>query len=295
MRTVRINLNAENPLPDGEIIGRIGEHNATDLVITPPAEMAECEEIVSYVAAFVTEGKIVRSELFPKSDRLTIPLCSQLTQDHFLGFQLEGYDNKGSLVVKSEIISELHLLPSANGDETDFDDENGGLVSQINQNTLSRHEHPNSAVIDKLGEENGVLTFNGVPAVSGGSSPKTKTVVLDLTAGEVMAEASGSVLLLYQYNFIPETPPLAEGTEIVKIEYNLITQAEDKWTDIKDMLKFNPYSPYLVQMYKTFIFSELTYLAVINFFNKSDNELLFAASNYMVSKIRVTYIDESGE
>ncbi len=295
MRTVRINLNAENPLPDGDIIGRIGEHNATDLIITPPAEMAECKEIISYVAAFVTEGKIVRSELYPKTDKITIPLCSQLTQDHFLGFQLEGYDAHGSLIVKSDIVSELHLLPSANGDETDFDDENGGLVSQINLNSLSRHEHSNSDVLDKISEKDGVLIFNGMPAVSGRSSTKTKTVVLDLTAGEVMAEANGSVLLIYQYNFIPETPPLSEGIKIIKIEYNLISQAEDEWTDIRDMLKFNPYSPYLIQMHKTFIFSELTFLAVINFFDNFDNEFLFAASNYMVSKIRVTYIDESGE
>lgn len=291
MRTVRIDLNAENPLPDGDIIGRVGEHNATDLVITPPAEMAECEEIVSYVAAFVTEGKIVRSELYPKADQITISLCSQLTQDYFLGFQLEGYDGHGSLVVKSGIISELRLLPSANGDETDFDDENGGLVSQINLNTLARHEHANSDVLSKLGEKDGVLTFNGVPAVT--SDAKTKTVVLDLTAGEVMTEASGNVLLIYQYNFIPETPPLPEGTEIVKMEYNLITQAEDEWTDIRDMLKFDPYSPYLVQMYKTFIYADSTYLAVINFYNNFDNELLFAASCGMVSKIRVTYIEKS--
>lgn len=295
MRTVRINLNAENPLPDGEIIGRIGEHNATDLVITPPAEMAECEEIVSYVAAFVTEGKIVRSELFPKSDRLTIPLCSQLTQDHFLGFQLEGYDNKGSLVVKSEIISELHLLPSANGDETDFDNENGGLVSQINQNTLSRHEHSNSAVIDKLGEKDGVLTFNGVPAVSGVISPETKTKVFDVAIGEIVAEANGTTLLIYQYNDIPEMPALAEGTEIVKIEYNLVSQPEDMWTDIKDMLKFEPTLPYIVQMYKAFCYAESIYLAVLYFFDNFDNELLFSSSCGLVSKIRVTYIEESGE
>ena len=295
MRTVRINLNAENPLPDGDVIGRIGEHNATDLIITPPEEMADCREIVSYVAAFVTEGKIVRSELFPKTDHLVIPLCSQLTQDHFLGFQLEGYDNKGGLVVKSEIISELHLLPSANGDETDFDDENGCIVSQINLNTLARHEHSNSAVIDKLGEKDGVLTFNGVPAVSGGSSHKTKTKVFDVAIGEIVAEANGTTLLIYQYNDIPEMPALAEGTEIVKIEYNLLSQPEDMWTDINDMLKFEPTFPYLVQMYKAFYYAESIYLAVLYFFNNFDNELLFSASCGLVSKIRVTYIDESGE
>ncbi|MBE6772423.1 MAG: hypothetical protein E7547_09825 [Ruminococcaceae bacterium] len=295
MRTVRINLNAENPLPDGDIIGRIGEHNATDLIITPPAEMAECKEIISYVAAFVTEGKIVRSELYPKTDKITIPLCSQLTQDHFLGFQLEGYDAHGSLIVKSDIVSELHLLPSANGDETDFDDENGGLVSQINLNSLSRHEHSNSDVLDKISEKDGVLIFNGMPAVSGGSSTKTKTKVFDVAIGEIVTEALGSVLHIYQYNDIPDLPALAEGTEIVKIEYNLQSQPEDMWTDIRDMLKFNPYCPYLIQMHKTFEYSGSIYLAVLNFFNYFDNELLFSSSCGMVSKIRVTYIDESGE
>ncbi len=159
MRTVRIDFNAENILPDGDLIGRMGEHNATDLVITPTEEMTACEEIISYIAAFVTEGRIIRTDFQPKAEQITVPLCAQFTQGHTLSVQLEGYDGKGSLVVKSPVAL-LRLLPSAGGDETDYDSENGGLVSQINLNILARHKHGNSDVLNKLGEAGGNLTFD---------------------------------------------------------------------------------------------------------------------------------------
>lgn len=293
MRTVRIDFTSENLLPDGDIIGRMGEHNATDLIITPPAEMTQCEEIVNYVAAFVTEGKIIRSDFYPKAEQITIPLCSQLTQDHSLGLQLEGYDGTGGLVVKSAIVSELKLLPSAGGDETDFDGESGGIVSQINLNTLARHEHSNKDVLDKFGEEGGILTFDGAPAMA----KKTKTLEFDVGTGEVMLEPDNTTLFIYICDYVFETPPLADGTELVSIELNTGIEGVDEWVDLRDMIRYDLYTPYILHVFRAFRNEDVsgTYLAIVNFYSGLTNIFFDGAIDGRILRLRVTFVDESAE
>lgn len=249
MRTLRIDFTAENVLPDGNLAGRMGEHNATDLIITPPAEMAQCEEIVNYVAAFVTEGKIIRTDFYPKAEQITVSLCSQLTQDHSLSLQLEAYDGTGGLVVKSPIVSELRLLPSAGGDEEDFDSESGGMVSQINLNTLSRHSHSNSSVLEKFGEESGKLTFDGAAVGSG---------TVKLASSEFLNE-DGNTLFWYDESqrftsgeniyrsmriigyFLESVPELPCGTVISKIEVKL--KRDSEYVSLDSLCTENAYYP----------------------------------------------------
>lgn len=288
MRTLRIDFTAENMLPDGDYIGRIGEHNATDLIITPPAEMAECEEIINYVAAFVTEGKIIRSDFYPKAEQITVSLCSQLTQDHTLGVQLEGYDGTGGLVVKSAIISELRLLPSAGGDETDFDGENGGIVSQINLNTLARHEHTNKNVLDGISEESGILTYNGEPV----TAQKKKTLELDVLNCEAMVEFSSNAIIFSVMNEDPASPLIPEGSDIISVEFS--TTVEDGWTDIKSIMKYDISIPVLSQTFRAFMLDRATYIAVVDFYTGSINKFFDYAANYQLSKLRVTSTEESG-
>lgn len=293
MRTVRIDFSAENMLPDGEFIGRMGEHNATDLVITPPAEMSECGDIVNYVAAFVTEGKIIRSAFYGVADTVTVPLCSQLTQDHTLSVQLEGYDGEGGLLVKSAVLTGLKLLPSAGGDEADYDSENGGMVSQINLNTLARHTHSNSDVLGKLGEDGGILTYNGESV----TSPKTKTVVLDAMTGEVNAELYENEVLIYYFSQDVNTAAaLPVGSKLVSVEYNLVNQDEDKWTNINDIIESGVYSPYFINMNKVFESVGQSFIAAITFINQNyENEFCSAAANYMFSKFRITFIEADSD
>lgn len=289
MRTVRIDFSNENVLPDGEYIGRMGEHNATDLEITPPAEMAECEEIINYVAAFVTEGKIIRSDFYPKAEKISVPLCAQLTQDHTLSVQLEGYDGNGSLLVKSAVLTGLKLLPSAGGDETDFDGESGGMVTQINLNTLARHNHSNKEVLDKLGEDGGLLTFNGKQV--GTSSPET--VVLNVKSGEAVTEFNGNTVYIYMYEGENRVP---EGSRILSIEYNLVSQGENEWRSLEDSIETNVYSPYFINMNRAFAVDGLVYLALMTFFTSSmDNDFCMAAASYGVSKLRVTFTNSANE
>lgn len=291
MRTVRIDFTAENILPDGEYIGRMGEHNATDLVITPPEEMSACDEIINYVVAFVTEGKIIRSDFYEKAQTVTVPLCSQLTQDHTLSVQLEGYDSNGGLLVKSAILTELKLLPSAGGDDTEFTSESTGLVSQINLNTLARHSHSNKSVLDALGDISGVLTFNGEPVTSG----KVVVKELDYNGGEieVIAEADSVQVCCYPKN--DGSFEIKEGSRILSVEYMLMGSENGEWTDIRDSIKSDIYSSYSVIMNKAFVNSGMLCLAVVCFINMGSNELYLGASNYMISKVRVTYTEPDGE
>ncbi|MBE6820008.1 MAG: hypothetical protein E7516_03045 [Ruminococcaceae bacterium] len=232
MRTVKIDFNAENMLPDGELIGRMGEHNATHLAISPTEEMASCDEITSYVAAFVTEGRIIRTDFQPKAKEITVPVCAQLTQGHTLSVQLEAYDGKGSLVVKSPVAL-LRLLPSAGGDETDYDSENGGLVSQINLNILSRHSHENTSVLDNLGESGGRLTYGGEPVKTGRNIRTAEffnsTNIINFYSEYGYSFISGE----NQYNsmqifgyFLEPVSELPEGTKIDKIEIKFSEDGE---------------------------------------------------------------------
>lgn len=285
MRTLRIDFTAENMLPDGDNIGRIGEHNATHLIITPPAEMAECEDIINYVAAFVTEGKIIRSDFYPKAEQITIPLCSQLTQDHTLGVQLEGYDGAGGLVVKSAIIGELKLLPSAGGDEMDFNGEDSGIISQINLNTLARHEHSNSDVLGGISEKNGFLTYNGEPV----TSQKTKTVELSVSKGEAFIDNTGTgfIFSVSDSRFVPE------NADIIKVEFRV--RGENSWVDIKSIMKYDISVPVLIQTFRSFCIDNFTYLASVDYYTGVYNKFYDYAINYQIEKLRITYAGESAE
>lgn len=287
MRTLRIDFTAENMLPDGEYAGRIGEHNATDLIITPPAEMAECEEIINYVAAFVTEGKIIRSDFYPKADTVTVSLCSQLTQDHTLGVQLEGYDGKGGLVVKSAIISELKLLPSAGGDETDFDGECGGIVSQINLNTLARHEHTNKKVLDSIGESEGMLTYNGAAITA---QQQNIVAEFDVMNGDASVEISSSTILFSTMS--SDDSPIKDGTNIVSVEFS--TAEEEGWIDIMSIMKYDISVPVCSQTFRAFDIDGFIYIALVQFVAGGRNKFMDYVTNYQIEKLRVTFTAGNG-
>ena len=156
MRTLTIDFTSAKLLPEGSDAGYIGEHNATQLKIIPPVEMAECESIATYVVAFATGRGVLYSDSFLKSEEITVSLTAKLTTDYYLGVQLEGYDSEGELVVKSPLVTQLQLSPSARGTgcENDGATIEGGFVS-------AGHTHDNKDVLDLFGTENGKLTFDG--------------------------------------------------------------------------------------------------------------------------------------
>lgn len=168
LRTVTIDFTAENPVGQ-RVGGYIGEHNATELLIIPPAEMAENAAVTVYAAVFTTNGKRIPSRTYLKSEELSIALWQQLTQSPVLNVQLEAYDGDGELVAKSPMVY-LALLPAARGAETETDYGSNGIAAEIAENTKSRHSHDNKAVLDKLGSDGNSLTYDGQPIKGGGSS-----------------------------------------------------------------------------------------------------------------------------
>lgn len=168
IRRITIDFTAQQPV-NCRMCGYIGEHNAAELAIIPPVEMAENAAVTAYAAVFTTNGKRIPSRTYLKSEELSIALWQQLTQSPVLNVQLEAYDGDGELVAKSPMVY-LALLPAARGAETETDYGSNGIAAEIAENTKSRHSHDNKAVLDKLGSDGNSLTYDGQPIKGGGSS-----------------------------------------------------------------------------------------------------------------------------
>ena len=157
MRTKAINY-VENTVE--EPLGYIGEHNETQLLITPPTELAEDTDIVSYSLAFGVNGKTYHSATVVKAETFTVDLWQEITQSAIAYMQIEGYDANGDILAKSKVLSGK-FLPSVKGTE-ETADFTPPIIAEIAANTAARHTHSNKAVLDELGEdENGDLTYKG--------------------------------------------------------------------------------------------------------------------------------------
>lgn len=144
--------------------GIVGEHNATELIITPPAIMPD--EAV-YRLCFEPGGV---SEIIPKmSDgTLAYPLPAAVTATAFCCMTLIGYIGNEQ-VYKSRMV-QLHFCRAADGD-ADIDPQQPGIIAEVNRNTAARHTHANKAVLDKFAEsKDGKPTYDGEALGSGGST-----------------------------------------------------------------------------------------------------------------------------
>lgn len=133
MRTVNIDLSRDITESREKIyVGYTGEHNATELVVKIPQEMAAESDYL--VAVFLTGDKIIRSRKitaqrdsglpYLDGNEVHISLSQKLTGNPTLGIQIEGYakDENGIsvLVGKSAYISNLtfRLSPKGSSDDT---------------------------------------------------------------------------------------------------------------------------------------------------------------------------------
>lgn len=176
IRRITIDFTAQQPV-NCRMCGYIGEHNATELAIIPPVEMAENAAVTAYAAVFTTNGKRIPSRTYLKSEELSIALWQQLTQSPVLNVQLEAYDGDGELVAKSPMVY-LALLPAARGAETEADYGSDGIAAEIAENTKARHTHDNKSVLDKLAVgADGKLVFDGSAVSSVGGIYAVKTAI----------------------------------------------------------------------------------------------------------------------
>lgn len=168
MRTIIIDFTAENILPNGNTIGKQGEHNATELIIKPPAEMLNYENL-KYISVVFSVGTMrITSEPIEASEEIRLILSRAYTSVNIVSVQLEGYDGNDNLLVKSERIEDLIFETSIGGTEKDVD--NSAPLSQaINLNTLARHTHENKDVLALIGQEGGNLTFDGKEITASGT------------------------------------------------------------------------------------------------------------------------------
>lgn len=132
MRTVNIDLSQDITESREKIyVGYTGEHNATELVVKIPQEMASESDYL--VAVFLTGDKIVHSKKitaekdsglpYLEGNEVHIRLSQKLTCNPTLGIQIEGYakDENGIsvLVGKSAYISNLTFRLSPKGSSDD--------------------------------------------------------------------------------------------------------------------------------------------------------------------------------
>ena len=163
MRQCRLNF-AENRY-DCEA-GIIGEHYATELIVTPPVIMPS--EAV-YRLCF-EPGGLSEIILQTTDGTFSYPLPSAVTATSCC-VTLIGY--VGSEQIYKSRMVRLHFSQAADGDSSIIDPRQPGIVDEVNQNTAARHDHDNKAVLDMLSEsDDGNLQFDG-KALGGGGGAST--------------------------------------------------------------------------------------------------------------------------
>ena len=163
MRQCRLNF-AENRY-DCEA-GIIGEHYATELIVTPPVIMPS--EAV-YRLCF-EPGGLSEIILQTTDGTFSYPLPSAVTATSCC-VTLIGY--VGSEQIYKSRMVRLHFSQAADGDSSIIDPRQPGIVDEVNQNTAARHGHDNKAVLDLLSEsDDGNLQFDG-KALGGGGGAST--------------------------------------------------------------------------------------------------------------------------
>lgn len=160
MRQCRLNF-ADNRY-DCEA-GIIGEHYATELIVTPPAIMPA--EAV-YRLCF-EPGGLSEIILQTTDGAFSYPLPSAVTATPYCCVTLIGY--VGSEQIYKSRMVRLHFSQTADGDSS-IDLQQPGIVDEVNRNTAARHSHANKSVIDLLtADDTGTLLYDG-KVIGGGAA-----------------------------------------------------------------------------------------------------------------------------
>ena len=193
MRQIIIDFTSENMLPNGNILGKQGEHNATELVIKPPAEMLNYENLKHISVVFGIGTMRITSEPIEASEEINLILSRAYTSVNVVSVQIEGYDENDNLLVKSERIKDLIFEISIGGAEKDIDNSTPNLRNLI-LNTAARHTHENNDVLDLIGQEGGNLTFNGKEITASASGSGDFRVTAAQVAAELITTSNVTVV-----------------------------------------------------------------------------------------------------
>ena len=181
MRQIYIDLTTDRtPVSAGSFIGYIGEHNATELLISIPQTMVDKSDY--QVLVFQSGPMVFRSgHITENTDKATyrdgntihVLLSKSLTRVTALSVQVECYkedfNGEASLVGKTQTVPNLMLKPSPDGFPAFGYD---GSYEDVDKAIENSHKHSNLEVLHKLNiNERGELTFDG--CAIGGSVVKT--------------------------------------------------------------------------------------------------------------------------
>lgn len=170
MRQCRLNF-ADNRY-DCEA-GIIGEHYATELIVTPPAIMPT--EAV-YRLCF-EPGGLSEIILQTTDGAFSYPLPSAVTATPYCCVTLIGY--VGSEQIYKSRMVRLHFSQTADGDSS-IDLQQPGIVDEVNRNTAARHTHANKSALDRLSDADGKLQFDGKEISGGGGAATAADVNYEL-------------------------------------------------------------------------------------------------------------------
>lgn len=257
MRSITIDFTKSPVEISSTILGRKGENNATQLVITPPAEMSsEDSGVVCYSVAFqIGANRKKHSAVYAKAETITVPLERAVTQVNVLSLQLEGYDGEENLIMKSERIDNLLFDASVDGDEYNGEGEsNLGAQVAAHEAKLSR---PTATVETTDTETFGIELWQDAPI------------------------GDGFAVVCNDTTLIPA------GTEIKTIEFKI--GADGEWVDIHRLYEVDSI-PYHLNMERAIDYDGVNILAVICKTIYGENFLHMAVINGWDSiYTRITY------
>lgn len=124
-----INFTAET-ITSNFVLGKTGEHNATQLTITPPAELSGEVRTDHYRVAFFSAGKTYLSAA-KTGATFNVALSSDVTKSPNLSLQVIAYDDEGEFIGKSKRVDGFSFEPSISGTAIEIDGENNDIANEI--------------------------------------------------------------------------------------------------------------------------------------------------------------------
>ena len=291
MKNITIDYSVSPVAISDRILGNQGEALATELEITLPDKMINDGSIAEFCGAFGSCNGVFHSKRVTKSEIadgvLLIPITAEISSNLTVSFQIEAFSSDDSLIMKTSLIEGLTFNKSVCRNHSDLSKlidpaDLANITAEIKANTAARHTHENAETLNKLGDSNGSLTYDG-KAVGG---RQTATVTLDISEATIDSPvASSTNIFLNAVNKVPA------NAEIAIIELNSGTAESPVWIDLRDMSALYPANPYSL-MYHKLQHNDTygSYFLVSILFPIGDkNELITALDNYGIPQIRVTY------
>jgi len=220
-------------------LGRIGEHNATTLVITPPTELSEDSRTTHYRIAFGVRDEAVLSEAFTETP-ITVSLSKQLTRASRLSIQVVAYDSEGNYVGKSDKLSGFCLAPSVEGTEISADGTNSDIaweIVELGEKVDALDDRVTAAESEILDLQNTKANKAIELAETSTTSKYTRSEVLEFFAsGQAMTINSYPVVTVYdRYN-------IANVVYIDNSQNNEIWFSKANITNSKELSFSSPYN-----------------------------------------------------